>query len=117
MKNVPEQMRQKSRPALEMLEKMSEESIQEKQDADGMLTKKGAIIATMKNKYGGNEQETEAVFENCTGTSGSSPALKPKERLRKGWKDANKEEERVHTLGSTCGSPEPPPKVAGGQGS
>ena len=46
-----------------MLEKMSEESIQEKQEADGMLTKKGAIIAIMKNKYRGNEKETEAVFE------------------------------------------------------
>ena len=42
---------------------MSEEAIQEKQEADGMLTKKGAIIAIVKSKYGGNGQETESVFE------------------------------------------------------
>ena len=59
MKNALEQTRQKSRPALEMLEKMTEEMIQEKQEAEGMLTKKGAIIDIMKNKYGGNEQDTE----------------------------------------------------------
>ena len=63
MKNAMEQTRPKSRPALEMLEKMTEESIQEKQEEEEMLTKKGAIIAIMKSNYGGNEQDTEAVFE------------------------------------------------------
>ena len=46
-----------------MLEKMTEEMIQEKQEAERMLTKKGAIIDIMKNKYGGNEQDTETIFE------------------------------------------------------
>ena len=31
-----------------------------------MLTKKGATIALVKSKYGGNEQDTEAVFEKLS---------------------------------------------------
>ena len=55
--------RPKSRPAMEMLEKMSEESVQEKEQEEGKLTKKGAIIAIMKSKYGGNEQDIKPLFE------------------------------------------------------
>ena len=51
MKNVMEQTRPKSRPAREMLQKMSEESVQEKQAEEEMLTKEGAISAIMKDKY------------------------------------------------------------------
>ena len=63
MKNATEQKRPESRPALETLEKMSEEPIQEKQAEEEMPTKKGAIIAITKSKYGGNEQHIEAAFK------------------------------------------------------
>ena len=42
---------------------MTEESIQEKQANEEVLTKKCAVIALVNSKYGGNEQDTEAVFE------------------------------------------------------
>ena len=41
----------KVKACMEMLEKMSEEPIQEKRAEEGKLTKKGAIIAMMKSKY------------------------------------------------------------------
>merc|ERR1711981_503675 len=44
MKNALEQTRTKSRPALEILEKMSEEEIQNRQIEGAFLTKKGAIV-------------------------------------------------------------------------
>ena len=57
MKTAMEQTRPKSRPALETLENMSEESIQEKQAKEEMPTKKGTT-AIMKSKYGCDEQDT-----------------------------------------------------------
>ena len=53
----------KSRLALEMLEKLTEEKIQEVQSENGMLTKKGAIIKVLTGTHGGNEQEMESRFE------------------------------------------------------
>ena len=54
MKNAIEQTRVTSRPALEMLEKLMEEKVQEVQSEEGMLTKKGRIIKIVKDAYGGN---------------------------------------------------------------
>ena len=45
-----------------------------------MATKKGAIIAIVKAKYGGNEQDTEAVFEELNPDLCSIFSAKPTER-------------------------------------
>ena len=46
-----------------MLEKLTEENIQEVQSEEGMLTKKGAIMKIVKGVYGDTGQELESVFE------------------------------------------------------
>ena len=61
VKSAIEQTRIISRPALDMLEKLTEEEVQSE---EGMLTKKEAIVTIVNDTYGGNAQEMESVFED-----------------------------------------------------
>ena len=63
MKNAMEQVRQKSRTTLELLEKLTEEEIQNKYTAGGCTTKKEAIEEVMEEKHGQHYKDLEELLE------------------------------------------------------
>ena len=63
MKNAMEQVREKSRTTLELLEKLTEEQIQTKYIAGGCTTKKEAIIQVMEEKHGQHYKDLEEPLE------------------------------------------------------